>query len=326
MSAARGLKILLVTPAPSGSRKGNRVTALRWAGLLRALGHRVRIAASYEDAPCDVLVALHANKSFESIERFHAEKPAAPLIVAMTGTDLYGDLEHDERALASIAIASRLVVLQPRGILALPDSAARKARVIRQSATRPHEVRAIGPGHMVAVVLAHLRAVKDPFRAALASRLLPAGSKIRIVHLGEALEPSARLEAEAKMAANPRYVWLGERPRREARAILAGSQLLVVSSILEGGANVVTEAIAAGVPVLSSRIEGSIGILGADYPGYFRATDTDELAALLLRAETDAAFVADLKARIRALEPLVDPSKEREAWRSLLEELAPTAC
>jgi glycosyltransferase involved in cell wall biosynthesis len=99
--------------------------------------------------------------------------------------------------------------------------------------------------------------------------------------------------------------------------------VLVVSSWLEGGANVVSEAIAAGVPVLASRIAGSVGMLGEEYPGYFPAGDTAALAALLHRAETDAPWREDLQARCRALQPLVDPARERQAWRELLAELVP---
>jgi hypothetical protein len=60
-------------------------------------------------------------------------------------------------------------------------------------------------------------------------------------------------------------------------------------------AEVVTEAVAVSVPVVSSRIAGSVGLLGADYPGFFPFADTAALAGLLRRAETDAPFYADLK-------------------------------
>jgi glycosyltransferase involved in cell wall biosynthesis len=111
---------------------------------------------------------------------------------------------------------------------------------------------------------------------------------------------------------------LGDLSREQALRLLAGSHLLAVTSLLEGGANVVSEAIAAAVPVLSTRIPGSVGILGQDYPGYFPAGDTQALARLLQQAETDPAFYADLKRRTRDLKPLVDPQRERASWRALL--------
>src|SRR5439155_25069750 len=83
------MKIRLITPAPAHSRKGNRVTALRWRKLLRQLGHQVLIEQRYEGGGCDLLVALHARRSYESAARFRREHPGLPLILALTGTDLY---------------------------------------------------------------------------------------------------------------------------------------------------------------------------------------------------------------------------------------------
>ena len=76
----------------------------------------------------------------------------------------------------------------------------------------------------------------------------------------------------------------------------------------------------AGVPVLASRIAGSVGILGEDYPGYFEVGNTRELAALLGRAENDEAFLTELRARCLQLAPLFDPKKEEDSWRGLLAE------
>jgi glycosyltransferase involved in cell wall biosynthesis len=139
-----------------------------------------------------------------------------------------------------------------------------------------------------------------------------------VAHAGGALDPDLGGEAEDEQRRNPRYHWLGDLSREQALRLLAGSHLLAVTSLLEGGANVVSEAIAASIPVVSTRIPGSVGILGPDYPGYFPTGDTQALARLLQQAETDPAFYADLKRRIRDLKPLVDPRRERESWRALL--------
>jgi glycosyltransferase involved in cell wall biosynthesis len=128
-------------------------------------------------------------------------------------------------------------------------------------------------------------------------------------------------QARAEMAVNPRYLWQGERPRGQALRTLARCRLLVLTSQLEGGANVISEALAVGVPVVSSNISGSIGLLGRDYPGYFPYGDTAALAALLSRAETDEVFYRDLRRRCERLQPLVDPEKELRSWESLLCEL-----
>jgi putative glycosyltransferase (TIGR04348 family) len=315
------MKICLVTPAPGRSRKGNRVTAVRWARLLRDLGHRVAVEEEYRGGACDLLIALHARRSFASIERFHRERPGRPLIVALTGTDLYGDIHTDPLAQQSLELATRLVLLQPAGITELPVRLRDKARVIFQSATKPPGTFLPRRDVFEVCVLGHLRPVKDPFRTALAARLLPATSRIRVVQIGAALEPEMEAEACAEMGANPRYRWLGELPRWQALRRLARSRLLSLTSLSEGGANVISEALACGVPVVSSRISGSIGILGADYPGYFPVGDTAALAALLERAEQDRAFYQELKAWGERLRPLVDPARERETWAQVLREL-----
>lgn len=315
------MNICLVTPAPAHSRNGNRVTALRWAGILRELGHRVVIEQEYEGRACDVMVALHARRSFPSVERFRRQYSASPLVLALTGTDLYEDIRTSDPARQSLEMASRLVVLQPLGIAELPEHLRDKARVLYQSATRAPG-RVSGAANLFEVcVLAHLRPVKDPLRVAMAARLLPASSRIRVTHLGAALSEEMGERARAETACNPRYRWLGELPRWKALRILARCRLLVLSSQLEGGANVISEAIAASVPVLSSRIPGSIGILGPEYPGYFPVGDTQALASLLARAETDAAFYSTLRDWCERLTPLVDPARERQGWESLLREL-----
>jgi glycosyltransferase involved in cell wall biosynthesis len=160
--------------------------------------------------------------------------------------------------------------------------------------------------------------VKDPLRAAYAARGLPATSRVQVAHAGGLLDPGLAGEVEDEQRRNPRYHWLGAISREQALSLLAGSHLLAVTSLLEGGANVVSEAIAASVPVVSTRISGSVGILGADYPGYFPTGDTQALQRLLHQAETDPAFYADLKRRMRDLRPLVDPQRERESWQALL--------
>jgi putative glycosyltransferase (TIGR04348 family) len=289
--------------------------------MLRGLGHRVVIATAWRGETCDVLVALHARKSHRSIARFRKRHPEAPLVVALTGTDLYRDLRTSTLARRSLALASRLVVLQPRGLAALPSRFRAKARVIRQSAVCP--ARSIAPraGVFEVCVLAHLRPVKDPFRAARAARRLPASSRVRILHAGAALDAASAARARAEARPNPRYVWLGPLSRARALRLLARCRLLVLTSRLEGGANAVSEALVCGVPVLSSRIAGSVGILGPRYPGFFQVGDTDGLAALLWRAETDARFYRRLASRCRSAARLLDPEAEVRSWRRLLLEL-----
>src|SRR6266568_833430 len=98
------MKIGIVTPAPPGSLYGNRVTALRWARILRRLGHRVNLKQEYEGEEFDLIIALDARKSHAAIRAFHQEHPQAPIIVGLTGTDVYRDIRTKENARESLRL------------------------------------------------------------------------------------------------------------------------------------------------------------------------------------------------------------------------------
>lgn len=315
------MNIGLVTPASPGSRAGNRITALRWARILRQLGHRVNITQEFQNGRHDLMIALHARRSAPSIARFARLCPDRPVILALTGTDLYKDIHESRSARRSLELAWRCIVLQPMGIRELSKNVRRKTRTIYQSVPRPRGERTKRKDRFDVCVIGHLRAVKDPFRTAMAARLLPADSRIRVTHVGASLTPGMARRARAETASHPRYSWVGEMPRWRAMRVLSKSRLLVLTSKMEGGANVVSEALAAKVPILSSRISGSVGLLGKDYPGYFATGDTRALADLLGRAETDGAFYAELERRCERLAHIVDPAREKRSWVDLLREL-----
>jgi len=316
------MKIGIITPAPPGSNYGNRVTAVRWARILKKLGHQVSIAEKYDAQPFGLLIALHARRSSPSITRWRRKNPDAPLVVALTGTDLYRDVQSKIRAQESLKLADRIVVLQPRALRELTPSLRKKTRVIYQSV----EAKSVRPTRRTprrvfdVCVIGHLRGVKDPFRAALASRLLPATSQIHIRQIGRAMTKQMLEKARGEMKFNPRYRWLGEMSRARTLCVLAHSDLCVISSRMEGGANVLSEAIVAAVPVLASQIDGNIGILGPDYPGLFGVGDTRELARLMKRAESDPKFLSQLKTQAKRLAPLFDPPREERAWAELIKE------
>ncbi|MBW3596529.1 MAG: TIGR04348 family glycosyltransferase [Planctomycetes bacterium] len=317
------MRVLIVTPAPKGSSKGNRITAQRWSRILRSLGAHVEIGEAFGDQNADLLLALHARKSAPAVARFHQSFPERPIVLALTGTDLYGDIHRSAAARKSLELAMRLVLLQPHGLNELPPRFRAKARVIYQSAAPPRNPPPPLKQVFEVCVIGHLRPVKDPFRTALAARRLPRESRIRVVHLGAALSREMEVRARAEMERNPRYLWLGELPRGRALRRLARSRLIALTSRMEGGANVISEAAAASTPVVASRISGSIGLLGEDYPGFFPVGDTLRLADLLRRCECDSEFYQDLAQRCARLIPLISPQRERESWQSLLQEVLP---
>jgi putative glycosyltransferase (TIGR04348 family) len=316
------MKIVLITPAGKRSLSGNRRTAVRLARILESLGHRVRVAQAYDRTPADLMVAIHAWRSAEAVERFHDRRPANPLVVVLAGTDIYRyQTSHPEETLRSMALATALVGLHELVQWSIPAPFSEKLHVIHQSAEPLRIPRSPHTRYFDALVIGHLRAEKDPLRAAYAVRGLAAASRLRVVHYGRALDRYWQRAADAETKRNVRYVWRGEVPRWRIRRALATCRLLALSSVAEGGANVISEAVAAGVPVVASDIEGSIGLLGADYAGYFRVEDTEDLQRALLRAETDPDFLALLDRQCRVRASLFTPERERAAWRRLLKAL-----
>ena len=277
-------------------------------------------------ATADVLVVLHARRSASVARHWRAHRGAAPMVVALAGTDLYRDMPDDASAMASVEAADRLVVLQAAAIerlASLADGLAEKATVIYQSVERPLPERRIDEAVFRVVVIAHLRAVKDPLLCARAARLLPRDSTVVIDHAGAAHSDDWHRAATTEMADNPRYRWLGPLDRADALRLVAGASLLACTSVLEGGANVVTEAIALGVPVIGTDIDGNRGLLGSDYPALVPVGDEARLATLMRRLETDRDFLADLQQRIDARRPITEVAHERAAWADLLASSAP---
>ncbi len=316
------MHIVMVTPAPPRSRAGNRATAVRWARLLRELGHRVELQVAYSGVPCDLLVALHAWRSADTVVRYRERFPGGPLVVALTGTDLYRFIRsHPRPTLASIAAADRLVTLHALAAAAIPSRYRAKVRTIYQSAPPLARRRSPRKRTFDVCVVGHLRYEKDPLRAAYAVRRLPAASRLRVLHYGKAHTERWRETARNEMKRNPRYRWFGELPRWQVRRAFALCRALVMSSNMEGGANTVTEAVVAGLPVLASDIPGNVGLLGEDYPGYYPVRDTRALRALLERAESDPGLLKELAEHGRRLKPLFTASRERNAWRELLAEI-----
>ena len=317
------MRILIVTPARPGSRHGNRNTAMRWARLLRKSGHQVSVVvdpAEADIASHGLMIALHARRSAAAIAQWKFD-PGRPLVLCLTGTDLYRDIRTDGDALASLRLADRLVVLQSEGLKELAPEVRAKARVIHQS-VRAVKRQEPPRASVLFTVIGHLRDEKDPLRAALALRQLGADSRLRVVQMGQAMSEEFAVRARSLMAIEPRYRWLGEVAHAVAMRWLARSHAMVISSRMEGGAHVVSEAIACGVPVLASRIPGNVGLLGSGYRGYYPLEDERALAELMHRVGTDKRFELALTGDVIKRQHLVGEDTERDALDALVREVA----
>lgn len=313
------MKIHLVTPAKKLSKNGNRTSALRWARLLREQGHKVRVDTDYNGESVDLVIALHAWRSAAAISRYRDLFPSGTLIVVLGGTDVNTFLKSDpETTLRSMHLADALVGLHDLIANELPVELRNKLTVIRQSARPLPRARKPGTRYFDVCVIGHLREEKDPFRSALAARLLPDSSRLRVIHFGKAHSPEWDRLAQTEMSQNLRYQWKGEVPASRVRAELARTRLMIISSNQEGGANVISEALVAGVPIIASDIAGNIGLLGADYQGYYPPGDEQSLAKLLHRAETDPAFIASLEKHCQGLAQAFTPEHEAATWAQVI--------
>jgi putative glycosyltransferase (TIGR04348 family) len=311
-------RVLIVTPASAQANNGNWHTAARWQRFLGQVA-QVEVAQRWEGQPADALIALHARRSADSIARFRAARPQAPLALVLTGTDLYRDLDTDLGAQHSLECASHLVVLQPAALRRLMPGLQAKARSIVQSADAlPHAA----AERCDFVAVGHLREEKDP--ATLMRAAQSFGDEMHIAHIGSALDPALGEAARRTAAACASYRWLGALPPDETRGWIAAAGALVHMSRIEGGANVVIEAVRSGTPVLASRIDGNVGLLGEDYGGYFPAGDAQALAALMQRFRHDADFADGLRAQCAQRGPLFRPEAEAAAVQTLLADMLAT--
>jgi putative glycosyltransferase (TIGR04348 family) len=309
--------LTIVTPARPGARNGNLHTAARWAAMLRSAGFTVKVAQAWDGAPTDALIALHARRSHDSVQRWRNAHPDAPLVVALTGTDLYRDLPRSAPARRSLALADRVIVLQEAALQSLAAPVQRKTRVVYQSSDTPLRHAPPRSGPLRIAIVGHLRDEKDPF-CAVRSIAHMRDLDVEVVQIGSALDASHARQARQWMRKESRYRWIESVPHPRALRWIAQSHLLVVSSRMEGGANVIAEAARIGTPVLASRVPGNVGMLGARYPGYFPLGNEARLASLVARARDDGNFYKALRTALALRRSLFAPARERASLLSAL--------
>ena len=271
---------------------------------------------SPEELVDDGLLALHARRSARAVAAWAERRPGQPLVLALTGTDLYRDIASDPSARRSLQLADRLIVLQDQGPQALPPDLRDRCCVVLQSTTR-RQMLDKTDGHLRALMVGHLREEKSPQTLFEAARLLNADEGVWLDHIGLALEPALGHAAHQTMADCPHYRWLGGLPHEAARRRIQRAHLLVHPSRMEGGAHVIMEAALSGTPVLASRVPGNVGMLGADYAGYFEPGDAAGLVALLRRCRKDMSRPGGLLSRLQSQcvsrAALFEPAAEQAA-------------
>lgn len=316
--------IVIISPALANANNGNWQTASRWARMLRQR-FRVTIVAAdgiLQSGKPDLVIALHARRSATALTSIMSDFPDIPSILVLTGTDLYRDIRHDSTAKNALSHASRLVVLQEAGLQELDAMLQAKTSVIHQSAPG---LKPIGAGcksrmrYFDVCMIGHLRDEKDPATFMQAAAQVTS-TRIRLTHIGSGkLDQTLAEQAQATQQALRNYRWLGELSHGDTRHRLKRCHLMVLASKMEGGANVIIEAVTSGVAVLASDISGNRGMLGNDYAGYFPLGDSTALAALIERTASDPAFYAQLHSQCQARAALFAPEREQAALLELVD-------
>jgi len=336
--------VVIVSPALADANNGNWQTARRWQNLL-GKPYSARIVSAWPDADAnverdEVMLALHARRSAASVRAWASARGPHGLAVVLTGTDLYRDIATDAQAQQSLVLAQRLVVLQAQGLQALPEGLRAKAQVMFQS-TSARQTLPKSTRHLRVVMVGHLREEKDPLTLMAAARLLQSMPctvdihdlhSIHIDHIGAPLDAALGHAAQTTARECPNYRWLGEQTHEATRRRIQRAHVLIHASRMEGGAHVVMEAVRCGTPVLASNIPGNVGMLGADYAGYFEVGDAAGLAGLLCQCHAELtatqtlrsnALLTLLQAQCAARAPLFSPVTEQAALRRLVAQLSP---
>ncbi len=338
----QSIQIVIVTPALADANNGNWRTAKRWADML-STAYSVRPTRQWSAGDGgDLMIALHARRSAASVAAWRRAWPharpdsrsearphagphvgphvgrKAPLLLALTGTDLYRDIDDDADAQRSLELADAMVVLNQLGPARLPQVYRARCHVVLQSCSARQVLTHKPRQHLRALMVGHLRSEKDPATWFRALRLLAARVDLRFDHIGDGLDAALADEARVLMLAQPHYRWLGPRSHGETRRRIQAAHVLVHPSVMEGGAQVVIEAIRSGTPVLASRMDGNVGLLGADYGGYFAVGDHRALATLIEQARDDAAMLPALARQIELRAPLFAPEAEAAALHRIV--------
>lgn len=315
----------MTTPYERNSLQGNTVTAMRIVSILLESDIDAAVLCKDEKAVCaDFLIALHARKSARFIDNFLALNSAGKVIVYLTGTDLYSDIPSGcEICEKSMELADALVVSQEASLASVPEKFRAKAVVVHKSIQLPEIlVDDVAAESDLFTVIGHLRAVKQPFMAVESLQLLGDSVRLRLALLGKEVDSDSGGLSRKWQAQDPRFQWLGGLEYLEALHWIRRSVATINTSLAEGGANSVGESIVLGVPVLASRVEGNVGMLGDDYAGYFSAESKQELADLMLRVIHDSDFLEKLREQVRVRAEKFLRENEKQDWIKTIQKIS----
>ena len=282
-------------------------------------GHQA--TAMHTDTPpaADAQISLHALKT-AAASAYFATHRSGRLFIRLTGTDINGGFtKNPALSQRTIDLADKLVVTHPACLPQIPDHWRSKTVVIYPSVTMPELATISNPTSPLFTCIGHLRPVKAPHLIYAAIQKIPQ-AKLMAASIGNAYDTTDGQQARLNTRQDTRYHWHTDCDRGTALAWMKASLATINSSISEGGANTVMEAIQLRVPVLATDIPGNRGFLGDDYDGYFETGQSDQLADLMRRCLEAPEFVERLKIQLDRQRPLFSAQRESEQLSKLVSE------
>jgi len=313
------MKINVCTGYPLDSPRGNTTTAFRIAERLQMAGHQA--TAMHTDTPpaADAQISLHALKT-AAASAYFAKHQSGKLFIRLTGTDINGGFEKNQSlSQQTIDLADKLIVTHPACLPQIPDRWQSKTVVIYPSVTMPELAVISSPTSPLFTCIGHLRPVKAPHLMYAAIQKIRQ-TNLAAISIGNAYDVTDGQQALLNTRHDDRYHWHAGCDRATALAWMKASLATINSSISEGGANTVMEAIQLRIPVLATDIPGNRGFLGDSYDGYFETGRADQLADLMRRCLDDSGFVERLKIQLDGQRPLFSIQRESEQLSKLISE------